>query len=104
MATFNVTCPLNKIVDVSLPGIPVPNTGVTLSANNPFTDNASITQLIPVDSSNFQIKAIGIGTTIVHVNCHNASNVGFTETIIFTVPNPNPDATASGITISAPHD
>lgn len=105
MANLSTSLLVNQIIDVSLPGIPVPNTGVSLST--PSAIAISPVSLLALQAGNtnnfFQLKGANAGTGTVTVTSHNASGVSFTDTINVTVTNPTPDATASGITVSTPH-
>ena len=103
MAVLNVSLDVNQLVDVSLPGVPVPNSGVFLTGN-PSNSAPSIIQYIAGTQSFFQFKALAAGTASVFIATHNAANTNLPgDQINFIVSNPLPDATGSGITVSAPH-
>lgn len=101
MATFNISIPLNQVVDISCPGTPVPNTGTTVTAISYSTSGIVAYQNLA--GHTFQLRAAAIGSVVCTVTTKNVANVPFTDTINITVPNPVVDATDSAMTISAPH-
>jgi hypothetical protein len=101
MANFNVTIPVNQIVDVAWPGTPFPNSGVSFVSVTPATTGC--TQYLNILPHSLQIKGTAVGTAVITVTTQNAVGTHFTDTIDVTVINSQPDATDSGMTISAPH-
>ncbi len=106
MANFNVTIPIGQMSDVAWPGTPFPNTGVLFVS---ATGNSGIITLevSPGASVNpggtVKIHAISVGQTSIAMVTRNIPGTQFTDSINVTVTNSTPDATASGMTVSAPH-
>ncbi len=103
MSNFNVLCPLNQIVDIAWPGTPFPNTGI-IKISSSFS-NGGFYGIQNQSAGGFQVKAnVFIATPInLTIVTQNAVGTQFTDIITLTMQPPLPDATDSGLTISAPH-
>ncbi len=101
MSTFNITIPRTQFVDVAWPGTPVPNSGVIFVSINASVANVATFQ--DQTPQGMRWRGANAGSTVVTLITQNAVGTQFTDTINVTVTNPVPEATDSGLTISAPH-